>query len=239
MNAEPKSADDPLGFEFDWLARDADDHVGLFSTAGGGYAPPEFLRDTDAHDAGIEAILALRASTTVRFAPQLRPGLTNTWRLVAERGLFAFDSDSHGGPYLLVAAPDTPALATELPPIVARVLENLQYRHLQFTALTTISSDSLLRQPHADRRFTYVVWFRDWSLPPDDQDHEWVAVFVVIAHTAVRAKEWGDELVRSYLTRQPGLELLRSSVTVAHAHTEEQVPKVVYGEYVPDDVIGW
>jgi hypothetical protein len=27
MNTEAKSADDILGYEFDWLARDADDHV--------------------------------------------------------------------------------------------------------------------------------------------------------------------------------------------------------------------
>jgi hypothetical protein len=36
MNTGPKSADDILGWDVDWLARDADDHVALFSTAGGG-----------------------------------------------------------------------------------------------------------------------------------------------------------------------------------------------------------
>ena len=34
MTTAPKSADDIRGYEFDWLARDADDHVGFFSTAG-------------------------------------------------------------------------------------------------------------------------------------------------------------------------------------------------------------
>src|SRR5437899_85750 len=38
-----KSADEILGLEFDWLASDADGHVALFSTAGGGYAPEDFL----------------------------------------------------------------------------------------------------------------------------------------------------------------------------------------------------
>ena len=56
-----KSADQVLGFEYDWLASDVDGHVALFSTAGGGYAPNEFLRDTAEHDAAIELILALKA----------------------------------------------------------------------------------------------------------------------------------------------------------------------------------
>lgn len=45
-----KSRDEIHGLEFDWLARDADGNVALLSTAGGGYAPEEFLRDTDLHD---------------------------------------------------------------------------------------------------------------------------------------------------------------------------------------------
>ena len=51
-----KSASEIVGLEFDWLACDADGHVGFFSTAGGGCAPEAFLRDTDAFDAAIEAI---------------------------------------------------------------------------------------------------------------------------------------------------------------------------------------
>jgi hypothetical protein len=45
--------------------------------------------------------------------------------------------------------------------------------------------------------------------------------------------------VRRYLTRHQEIELLRSAVTIAHARTADQVPSVVYGEYVPDDIIGW
>lgn len=57
-----KSAAEILGLEFDWLASDADGHVALFSTAGGGYTPEAFLQDTDAHDR------AAPASTTALFA---------------------------------------------------------------------------------------------------------------------------------------------------------------------------
>ena len=84
-SATPKSAADIQGLEFDWLGSDEVGCVALFSTAGAGCAPAEFLRDTSAHDAAIEAVLALPASTTARFAPELAPGLPNTWRVVAER----------------------------------------------------------------------------------------------------------------------------------------------------------
>lgn len=77
MTTGPLTADDILGLDVEWLARDADDHVGHFTTAGGGYAPPEFLRDIDAHHAAVAAILAMPASTTPRFAPELGPNATN------------------------------------------------------------------------------------------------------------------------------------------------------------------
>ena len=140
------SADDILGAEHDWLASDADNHVGLFTTAGGGYAPEEYLHNIDAHIAAIEAILALPASTTSRFAPELSDDHVNTWRLVAERGLFAFDSDVGGGPYTQVAAPRIPIPATELPAIVLEVLNPLQYHRLHFATSPSLSADSLRRR---------------------------------------------------------------------------------------------
>ena len=57
------------GLEYDWLATDADRHVGFFTTAGGGYAPPAFLSDTDSHEVRI-AILALPPTTVARYAPE-------------------------------------------------------------------------------------------------------------------------------------------------------------------------
>jgi hypothetical protein len=43
-------------------------------------------------------------------------------------------------------------------------------------------------------RFEYVAWFRDERLPPDDEDDEWPAVFVIQAPDQDDAKEWGDRL---------------------------------------------
>jgi hypothetical protein len=141
-----KSAADIQGFEYDWLATDGEGHVALFSTAGAGYAPDEYLQDTDAHDAAVDAILAERPSTMARFAPELKPGLRNTWRMVADRGLFAFDSDPNGAPYRLVAAPERPVSLDQLPTEVAAVAARIVFHHLRFATLVEVSHELLQRR---------------------------------------------------------------------------------------------
>jgi hypothetical protein len=138
-----KNPTDICGLEYDWLATDADGHVAFFSTAGGGYAPDEFLSDTDLHDAAIEAILALPALTDARFAPSLPPGHQNTWKLMAERGVFAFDSDPHGGPYRLVSAPQQPARASDLPEAVVRAATRFVLAHLRFAHTSELPAAAL------------------------------------------------------------------------------------------------
>lgn len=138
-----KSAEEIQGFEFDWLASDVDGHVALFSTAGGGFAPEGFLRDTDAHDAAIDTLLASATRTQARFAPQLRSGLQNTWLLMAERGLYAFDSDPHGAPYRLVAAPEHPIHISDLPASVATVARQVVFPYMRFSLLREISKEML------------------------------------------------------------------------------------------------
>jgi hypothetical protein len=99
--------------------------------------------DTDAHQAAIDAILASPSSTTSLFAPNLAPGLINTWRMVAERGLFAFDSDPHGSPYRLVAAPVTPARIADLPASAVDVVSQLQLPWLRFSNLSSVPKEHL------------------------------------------------------------------------------------------------
>ncbi len=140
-----RTADDIRGYEYDWLACDADGHVALFSTAGGGFAPEEFLRDTEAHDAAIDAIVAEPASTRARFAPHLKPGLESAWIAMAERGLFAFDSDPCGGPYRLVAAPERPIRVPELPQAAAGVVRRLECPRVRFPDVQEVSADMLQR----------------------------------------------------------------------------------------------
>ena len=141
-----KSAEEILGLEFDWLASDGDGRVALFTTAGGGYAPERFLRHTEAHEKAIDAILGLPTSTAARFAPQLDEGHQNTWAAVAERGLFAFDSDFNGGPYRLVAAPVVPVLSVALPRAVAEVVSLVVFMHLKFSDLTEVPKELLFER---------------------------------------------------------------------------------------------
>lgn len=137
---------DIQGFEYDWLACDGNENVGLFSTAGGGYAPDELCEDTDAFDAAIESILAAPATTRARFAPQIAPGRTNTWQLVAERGLFAYDSDPEGGPYRLVAAPELAAPVTKLPKRAVEVVRRVIVPRLRFADLKEITGQMLAQR---------------------------------------------------------------------------------------------
>lgn len=51
------------------------------------------------------------------------------------RGIFAFDSDAHGGPYRLVAAPVLPRLIAQVPEIVRRVVSRIVIPRLDFSAL--------------------------------------------------------------------------------------------------------
>lgn len=138
----PRSAVDVLGLEYDWLGCDESGCVVLFSTAGSGYAPGAFLDDTDAHDRAIEAILALPESTEAKFFPDLAPGFVNTWRLVAERGLYAYDADPNGGPYRVVASPANPARIETFSAIVGDAAVPLG-RLLRFQFLGVISAEML------------------------------------------------------------------------------------------------
>ena len=52
-------------------------------------------------------------------------------------------------------------------------------------------------------RWAYSVWFRNLLVETDDQDYEWVAVFVIEADTADAARFWGDHLAESYARGNP------------------------------------
>jgi len=145
-SATPKAAADVQGLEYDWLGSDESGYVALFSTAGAGYAPQEFLRDTDAHDIAIQAVLALPASTEAKFSPDLAPGLINTWRLVAERGLYAYDCDPNGGPYRLIAVPAVPVRADALPAVVADVATRFRFA-LRFEIQSVVTDEMLSEAP--------------------------------------------------------------------------------------------
>ncbi len=90
-------------------------------------------------------------------------------------------------------------------------------------------------------QFIYTVWLRDRSLPPDDQDYEWPACFIVDAVSPSAAHEWGDHLAQQYAnTRRLGFV---SSRTEAVGETDlmgvEKLPVVLHGQDAADKEIGW
>lgn len=141
--AGAKSAEDIEGLEFDWLASDATGKVALFSTGGAGFAPSAFLRDTESHDSAIRTLMSQDARTNARFAPTLDPSKTNTWRMAAERGLYAYDCDPSGGPYVLVAAPMRALGLEEVGEQVGLVASRISLR-LAFADSPSISGPELL-----------------------------------------------------------------------------------------------
>ncbi len=141
-----KTANDIQGIEYDWLACDGKGHLGFLSTAGAGYAPEEFLRDTDAHDAAIEAILSSPPTTTATCLRELAPGLRNTWKLMAERGIFSFDSDPNGGAYQRIAYPTTPALLLSFRHL-EELLNALRYAGLDFAQMRQVTETDLRLRP--------------------------------------------------------------------------------------------
>jgi hypothetical protein len=89
------------------------------------------------------------------------------------------------------------------------------------------------------RSFEYCVWLRDAHRPPDDEDHEWPAVFVVRAADERAAQTWGDWLAHDYCRRVPEASFISSSVEPAKASTLQQVPIIEDGERASDNKLGW
>jgi hypothetical protein len=88
-----------------------------------------------------------------------------------------------------------------------------------------------------DQAFEYVVWFRNETLDPADEDYEWPAVLVVVSVSAAAAKKWGDVLASSYASRTDETFLWSSAEPVAEPHPES--PIVLDGESATDEYIGW
>ena len=135
--------EDIQGLEYDWLAVDAQGFVALLSTAGGGRVPDAFLQDVDAFDVAIQSVLSLPASTAADCSLELAAPLVNTWKLVAERGLFACDSDPNGGPYRRIARPIAPVRIDDLPTSIAVVARSVLLTNVAFDSATEIADTQI------------------------------------------------------------------------------------------------
>jgi hypothetical protein len=90
--------------------------------------------------------------------------------------------------------------------------------------------------------FLYTVWFRDSSLEPDDQDHEWPACILIEAETTKDATEWGNHLSKQYSVRSKIQHFIRSYSEPVIDYSKcnlSNIPRVVYGNDATDEEIGW
>lgn len=109
------------GWEHDWLAIDEGGAVALFSTAGFGFVPGQYLDDTDAYQEAIAFLIGQEPCTIAIRFPPIPEGIENTWRMMAERGLYAYDFDDDVDSYVKVAVPATPIGVDALPAAIAKL----------------------------------------------------------------------------------------------------------------------
>jgi hypothetical protein len=86
--------------------------------------------------------------------------------------------------------------------------------------------------------YRYAVWLRNDQVPPTDEDHEWLAAFLVAAPTEKAALEWGNHLAHDYCKRT-GEQFISASIESPQAGAGEDLPVVAYGDEPPDQDIGW
>ena len=153
--------DEEPALDLDWFALDAQGAVGHFTTGGCGALPRsaaasradvDMLRDyfLALPEIGAAILNPHRASSLPLFRPrapdpasQLRP-----WTATAARGLYAYDyvedRRRRPRPYALVARPELPLHAGELPAQIRSVLGRTVLRDVVFASDDVIPLESLL-----------------------------------------------------------------------------------------------
>ena len=139
-----KHRDEIRGFEYDWLASDADGHVALFCTAGGGAVPDSFLRNDEAHFEAAASIRSSEPTTEILFIVDEFTTVEDLSSLVM-RGVYIYDADVFGGPYRRVAVPCRPCVVDELPPIAAVVVRGVVFRAMRFANASLVDADAVAR----------------------------------------------------------------------------------------------
>ena len=148
--------------DLDWFALDPEGYVGHFTTGGCGALP---LSIASASDVDLRAVrdhfLSLPEVGRALFNPawaglrRLFPGpgtepgeVFRPWLQSAARGLYSFDyiedQRRRPRPYRVVARPEVPLKADELPPAIRSILERTVLRGVAFPRHDVIGMASLL-----------------------------------------------------------------------------------------------
>ena len=127
----------------EWLARDARDHVAVFTAIGSRDFSPPLLEELDEHRRALAFVLDIPPVTRSVFGPPAGNELAKRWRDLADRGLFVFAAYRSGGPYWIAEAPREPLHAAELPAIVSDLLVRLPRIALPFKHVASLMPDVL------------------------------------------------------------------------------------------------
>lgn len=102
------------GVEFDWFAIDSEGNVAMFATAGEGFVPESVAEYYTQHESVSESLDAPNTGTT------------KVWLDYAAHGLYVFDWNLPGGPYIRQASP-TGAMSQELKSNIQTIINLPRY----------------------------------------------------------------------------------------------------------------
>ncbi len=111
------------------------------------------------------------------------------------------------------------------------------WRGVWFPALNRAGPKTSTALPANLDRHVFTVWFSDDSEEIEDEDREWPAVFVIVAESERRAREWGTILATDYAERRD-LKIISTDV-VGATSSSLTLPAVRFGEQPTDELIGW
>lgn len=118
-----RGRDDLYGFEWDFLVRDRDGLIAVFTTSGAGTIPPAVFGGRALVEHVVDALGGMPSrgeSIDLRSQDRLS-GNYSHWFELSRRGLFAYDWHLHHGPYERVSAPTAPLSIDDVDPALARV----------------------------------------------------------------------------------------------------------------------
>jgi hypothetical protein len=147
--------------DLDWFALDAQGAVGHFTTGGCGALPRSVAAAREDLETVRACLLALPETTTaivnpnrsatIPLFPSVRPepvANLRPWTATAARGMYAYDyiedRKRRPRPYLLVARPELPLTADDLPPEIRAILARTILRDVVFARDDIVGLASLL-----------------------------------------------------------------------------------------------
>lgn len=131
------------GFELDWLALDANDHVAIFSAAGHGPIPRIVAQHLDDVEKAIESLRSLPILGECSECPTGDDDYS-FWIEPARRGIFGYDwGGTDVPPYARVTAPSRPVTIREIDEDLIRNAASLVRLPIDFSSARAVDDQQL------------------------------------------------------------------------------------------------